>query len=371
MIVKNSEPLDFSYTPSKLPFREKELADIRKILIEPIKSGIYTNLVIYGDSGTGKTVSLKFLIREEKDPLMIYENALSFGNLKILLLDVINRLGGITANRSLPYKDIFRIIKKSLEARKTGLVLVIDEAVNILRNDNDGFYNLLRARELYSVPVSTVMISIDNPLMYMTRDDRRSVGIFSSLRFQRYTQDELYGIIEERARLALVDTSYTPDILYFISDIAQQFGSGRVAIELLQKSAYISEYRKSEMLENEDVRAAKALINPYITESKLAELDNDELVVLLSICRCLMNETETQISSIILQADSFCEQYEMRKMDSSKIYRIVKKLETIGLIDGRIVGNGDRKGVSKLIGISDVPVAVLSGKIEKIIENTL
>lgn len=84
-----------------------------------------------------------------------------------------------------------------------------------------------------------------------------------------------------------------------------------------------------------------------------------------------MDETETQISSVILQSDSFCEQYDMKKMDSSKIYRIVKKLETIGLVDGRIVGNGDRKGVSKLIGISDVPVAVLSDKIEKIIENTL
>ena len=59
----------------------------------------------------------------------------------------------------------------------------------------------------------------------------------------------------------------------------------------------------------------------------------------------------------------------MDDIDSQKLYRIVKKLEILGLVDSRIAGMGDRKGVSKIIGISDVPVGVLSEKIEHILNH--
>ena len=369
MIIKNAEPLDFSYLPKKLPFRENEIQKISETIIEPLKNGTCSNLMIYGDSGTGKTATIKYLIRAEKGVEIIYENALSYGNLKTLLLDVLQKLGKIVPNKGISYQQIFRNLKSISESKKKRIVLVIDEASNVMKGDYEGIYNLFRVHELYSAYISSIFVSVENPAIFINDRDRRTLGIFSSLMFPRYRREELLQIIGDRASSALHDKTFDPGILSYISDIAVQFGSARVAIELLQKAAYIAEYRKSHMIESEDVRAAKSLINPYITESKLGELDYDHLIVLLGICRCLSDSTDTQIPCISKEVRFITEQYEMDDIDSQKLYRIVKKLEILGLVDSRIAGMGDRKGVSKIIGISDVPVGVLSEKIEHILNH--
>lgn len=370
MIVREPEPLDFSYIPPILHFREKELRMINEIIVEPLRSGICSNMIIFGDSGTGKTASIKSLMRDTKGPLIIYENALSFGSLKLLLIDVIQKLGKIIPGRGLTYKQIFKTIKNLLDNRDKRVILVIDEASNIMRTDTDGFYNLFRSHELYSAYISTIAIAIENPIIYMGERDRKSLGVFSSMRFPKYSGKELYRIIGDRSEKALMMGSYSPDILSYISEIAEQFGSARVAIELLQKSAYIAEYRRSDVIESEDVRAAKSLINPYITESKLAELDKDELLVLLAICRCLYDENTTQIPCISQEVGVLSEQLRIGEFDTFKIYKIIKKLEVVGFVDSKIEGRGARQGVGKIVGISDVPVKILSEKIENILGHT-
>ena len=44
-----------------------------------------------------------------------------------------------------------------------------------------------------------------------------------------------------------------------------------------------------------------------------------------------------------------------------------RMLENLGIVEGRVVGRGDRQGVAKLIGINDIPVSVLEEKVEALI----
>ena len=105
------------------------------------------------------------------------------------------------------------------------------------------------------------------------------------------------------------------------------------------------------------------MINPYVTESKLGELDSEDLVVLLSVCRCLKDESSTEMSCVLKEARVVSEQFSIDVGADSKIYTIIKRLENVGIVEGRIVGRGDKKGVSKMIGINDVPVGVLEDKV--------
>lgn len=364
MIIKNPDPLDFAYVPERLRFREQQLKKIREIVLQPVRNGIYPNLVIYGASGTGKTATIKLLIREESTPLIIYENALSFGNIRALLVDVIHKLGKVFPNRAASYNQIFGAINSVMKKMGKSLVLVMDEASNIARRDPDGFYNLFRSNEIYSTGMSTILVSIDNPTIYFNERDRKSLGVFSALEFRKYTRDELYGIIEDRCEVALEEPSYSPEILDFIADVSEPFGSARVAIEMLQKAAHIADYRGSDGIGGEDIRAAKSLINPYVTESKLGELDKDELILLMTVCSCLKDVTETQLDCLEENVSSFAEQHGSERIDRKDIYRILRKLEVVGFIDSRTVSGGDKRGVRKVISISDVPVSVLSEKIE-------
>ncbi|EQD58903.1 cell division control protein 6 related protein, partial [mine drainage metagenome] len=186
--------------------------------------------------------------------------------------------------------QIFKNI--SLSQSKKSILLIIDECANAVRKDPDGLYNILRAGELYGVTLGVILISVDDPLIYMSERERKTLGLFSGIKFPKYSENELYSILMQRVSLSLNDNTFTDENIQYISEISSAFGSARVAIELLQKSAYSAEYRGSDRISNDDIRAAKSMINPYLTESKLSELEKDDLLVLLTICDSLRKFTK-------------------------------------------------------------------------------
>ncbi|MEM0155409.1 MAG: AAA family ATPase [Thermoplasmataceae archaeon] len=369
-LIRDPNSLDFSFVPSSLPARESELEILRNIIVEPLRNGVSSTIIIYGPSGTGKTVTAKYLMRSDPKITTIYENALSFGNLKTLLVDVLLKIGKIVPNKGISYPNIFRLLKSQIQGTGGKMLIVVDEASGIMKKDPDGFYNLIRAEELYGAKLSCILISIDDPTLYLTGKHRLAFGVFSSIKFKPYSQRELELIVRDRARIALRSGSYPDTIISEISLIASRFGSARVAIELLQKSAYMAQSTGSDAISSEDVRSAQALINPYITESKLSDLNTDELIVLMAICRNLFDSPETDIPGTYRTAMMITETHDHDPIDIQKIYRVVSKLESVGIIDARISGRGDSRGVGKYIFISDIPVKVLFDKIEEMISRS-
>ncbi len=359
MIVINPAPLDSSYVPEKIFFRDMEIGKIKTGVTIPLKKGISSNMIIHGDSGTGKTSTVKYMMQQDKS--LIYENALSFQNVKQLLQHIISRLGRPAIYRGMSYPDIFSIINSIIEMRGS-MVIVLDEATNILKNDKTGIYNLFRASEIYKCHISTVLISMENPYFYI----EKKYGTVLDLKFNNYSGKEIFHIIKNRAELALNPESFTDDILIFISTISEQYGSARFAIEMLQKSAYMAEYRLSETIESDDVRSAVSLINPYITESKLSLLDEKSLIVLLSICNLLKNSLFTTVPEIKSETGINCETYNI-DIKIREIYSIIRKLESMDIISSKITGKGNKSGVMKIISINDVPVSILSVKIRDMV----
>ncbi len=366
-IITRPEPLDSSYIPDNLRHREDQIESIRGLVIDPLIAGNSSSAIIFGPPGVGKTATCKLLARETSRVSMVYESFVTFGSIKLLLQDVLLKTGRVTLPSGTSLDYVFKALKQSQSKSGRKIVLVIDESMNAFRDEN-GIYNLIRAKELHSVEMSTIFVSVDNPLLYLMSGVKRMQYNPVIIKFNRYSVTELESILYNRASIALSADSYSMDILNFIAETSASSGSARVAIELLQKSAYLASHRSSSTIKVEDVRAAMAFINPYVTESKLAQLDFQDLLILLSVCISLGAKAETDVRGIRSSLDMVCEEYSVNKIGIQPLYSGLKELERIGLIEGHIVSAGPGTGTSKVVRLNDIPVSVLREKVESLIQ---
>ena len=364
-IIRDTDPLDSSFIPDRLIARERELSIIKENVINPLREGITSPLWVYGYPGVGKTVTLKFLQKTVKSPRIIYENALSHGSIRAILTSMLSQLGRFIPPSGTTYKQIFTALRDLSAKSGTDFILVLDEASQLYR-DMEGMYNLSRAGEIHGVLLSPIFISIDPPEVYSSFRERAGAMRMSTLKFNKYSSDELYFIVKDRSESALNDGAYDDTILHYIAETSEPYGSARVAIETLQKAAFMAEYRNAESIEIEDVRGAVSLIDPYITESKLAELNAKDLVTLLAVCRLLRVSVSTDMKHIVPEIRSVMEAYPVVR-NEFRVYDTVRRLERAGFVTSHVIGRGDRKGVSKVIQINDIPVSILSQKIESIL----
>jgi len=224
----------------------------------------------------------------------------------------------------------------------------------------------MRSGELFGASMGLIIISVDNPALHLSSQDMRKLGIFNEIKFDRYTKDQIFDIAGSRAVLSLYDGSWTNDILLQIAGLCERSGSARMAIEILQKSAFSAQYRGSEMIEPEDVRAASAMINPFVTESKLMELDFREILLLQSVCQNLHTSGECTMESLSKTLSMNSEIHGIRTPDTAFIYRGIRHLETLDIVESRLESFGPGKGVRKKVYVNDVPVEVLMEKIQEI-----
>lgn len=368
-ILRNEEILNLSYVPDNLLFREEQIETLRNVIVDPLRHGITGTAVIFGEPGTGKTAISKYLQRSCMDLDYVYRNALSFPSLTSLMRDVLASFMRFDPASAFTLSDLMRMLASVEQKRGKSLLLVIDESTNLLRHDQTGVYNIMRASEIYPMKLSAILVSLDNPEIIFRKQHVRSLSNYVPVKLRLYTRAELRQIVQDRAAKALASNSFSDDIVDLIADIASQLGSARVAVELIQKAALVAEGNSNGAISAEDVRSAKALINPYFTESKLGELSEEELAVLLAVCYLLKKTPIASVSDAYVESGVVCESYGFASIEKQRFYSIIRRLEDSGLLDSKKEGRGDRGGVEKMIMINDVPIEPLSQRIEGMLDH--
>jgi cell division control protein 6 len=361
-IIRDPGPLENFFIPRNVIHRERQFRDIFSSVILPLRSGIGSTAFIYGQSGTGKTVTVRQIMEKEKDLHIFYENAISITSFKKVMGDLAASFG-ISIEGKISYESVFRLMQR---VNNKQVLLIVDEALNLIRSDFEGLYSLMRSGELFGTSIGILIISVDNPALHLSAQDMRKLGIFNEIKFDRYTRNQILDILSSRASISLYGGSYSDEILSQIASLCEKSGSARMGIEILQKSAFGAQYRGADAIDLEDVRAAAAMINPFITESKLMELDFREILLLQSVCQNLINEGECTMESLSRSMAVNAEIHGIKQPDTAFIYRAIRHLETLDIVESRLESFGPGKGVRKKVYVNDVPVEVLMKKIQEI-----
>ncbi len=380
-IIKDSSVFDYDYIPRNLVNRDGQMHQLESLFRPLVESNRPCNAFLLGSVGTGKTVTAKRFCNDMKDYCsgkgmkldVLYVNCRSNNSESAVLIDLIHHFDPGYPDRGFSTEEMARILKNHLNKNRSPLVIILDE-VNVLlkKNSVDIIYQITRMSDDVAKPAPVSLIMISQESVYEMMDEasastfRRSITI----KFNKYSYDELKTIVKERSEIALFPGRISDDAIEQIADSSEEYGDARMAIELLERSASLAEESTVGEVTVEDVRAAKALIYSTVSESKIASLDINKKIALLSVARAMKQNVVIPISSAEKTYAIVCEEFDVPARRHTQFWKYIQDLEKIGLVRTRVMTEG-KNGRSTKISLPDIPSKVLAKKVEEMVEDDL
>lgn len=373
--------------PPELPFREKEmsaLASNYKILFDrktksKVNQNLSTIILILGTQGQGKTTLAKITTKHlvmlaEKNKVRLissYQNCWQHRTIVGVISNVFEDLNikGTKKGISLD-EQIAGFLMPYLIQEDKHLLIVLDE-VNRLRGDEiNSLFSLIEMSTSNSY-ISMIFISRPTEWKLLLSPDLNQ-RITDTIVFSPYTYEQLIKILNYRATLSLIPTSFDEDIINLVGEItAKDQNNIRLGLEIIYRAAKISESKNLDYIEPDFIRQAKGQSFPELRNEILGELKVHELFTILGIARRLSNKKFSTLSikdSYRYYKIASAEWFEEPKKESS-FRTYLSSLNNLGLINQIIAPSGrGKRGVKARISITDVPVDLIIERVEHQLE---
>jgi len=376
-IIKDQKKLSFDYVPKDLPNRDDQIKNLFGLFRGVVKSDVSQNVFLHGQVGTGKTATAKRFCMDfkdwakEKDKNIeyVFVNCRRRKNNSSSMWKIVHHFDKGFPDRGFSVGEMMEILKNKLKDQKTHLIVVLDEVDALIQKDGSELIYLLtrfNEEELSSVGnVSLILISQKNAFELLEESALSSFKRSNRVRFPKYSSDELYEILSQRIELAIYPGAIEEDELRLLSDISGKKGDARFGIELLEKTSLIAEMDGRDQVLSEDVRSAKAEVDPYVTESRLKNLKRQERVILLAVTRKLKQQAYTTTGDVEELYKIICEEYDCKKLGHTQFWKYLKSLSNDGLIETKTVSDGS--GRTTKVSIADIPAEKMENKLLEIL----
>ena len=378
-VIKDPEKLDFDYVPDELIHRDKQIKFLAQ-MFKPLLSNVSQNIIIKGPVGTGKTVIAKKFCKElislarkkGKTIEYVHVNCRKRSTDSMALLAILNHFDSRFPDRGFSTQEMLQVLKKQLIRKNAQLLVVLDEADAIIKQKNSNLiYNLTRFSDdsTQKIPISLLLISQKDILKEL---DQASLSTFkrsNTLVLNKYTRDELFDIIQQRNLLAFHNNTVDDGSMDLIADIASEWGDARFAIELLWKAGISADHQHKDRVTPEHVRAAKAETYSIVTETKLKNLDRQQLITLYAIAKRLKKDQTAYVKTGDAEKTYFitCEEYNEKPRTHTMFWNYLKDIESAGFINIKNSGKG-QLGTTQLISLPDIPAEIVGEKVQELLK---
>ncbi|MEM1577874.1 MAG: AAA family ATPase [Candidatus Pacearchaeota archaeon] len=380
-IFKNKQVLQIDYTPENIFHRENEIKQTAKILACALRLEKPSNLFIYGKTGTGKTLVVKYVINQllkKAQELNIPLKAI-YINCKLkkiadteyrILTELINQFGHSIAATGLPTDVVYKKFIDLVEESKLLVIIIFDEIDEIVKKISDNFlYNFTRINSFLSNSKIS-LIGISNDLTFLDYLDPRVRSSLSEeeLVFPPYNAFQLQDILRDRARLAFKKNAVNDTIIEKIAAIAaKEHGDARRALDLLRIAGELAERDGKSKLTLEYVDKAIEKIERDKILDLVETQPRHHQLILLSIINLLEKTKESKIftGDVYNKYLELTSSLKLEPLTQRRVSDIIAELDMLGLINATIVNKG-RYGRTREIKINLAPNLI--SKIKEIIE---
>jgi len=352
-IFKDKYVLQSNYTPQTIPHRDKEIEQIASILAPALRQEKTSNLFVYGNTGTGKTLSIQYLKeellkRKDKSPLRI-----EYLNCKLrkvadteyrILAELIKKFGQEVPATGLPTDQVYNKFIEVIEKEKQLIILVLDEIDQIVKKMSDSFlYNLMRINtELSKTQLS--VIGISNDVTFLDNIDPRVRSSLSEeeIIFPPYNALQLQDILKNRAEIAFKKSVVGEGVIAKCAAIAaREHGDARRALDLLRVAGELTERDNLNKISLRYIDQA----NEKIEKDKILTIIETEpkqfQAVLVAIIQLSEKNKERFFTGEVYQVyQDVCKRARMEMLTQRRIGDIISEFDMLGLINASVISKG-------------------------------
>jgi len=344
MIIKNINLLKEDYIPPTFVHRDREIAELNRIFYVYRRYQTLTNnIYIYGPAGTGKTqIVLKYL-RELELPYT-YCSCREYNTTYQVLKTITEQLTGRQIPSNKPTHECFSLIKKRI---KESHVIVLDDIQSVVK---DNYFDKIifgLSRIGWNISKQCMLIMIGNILPRDLKSNLASHTVdglkLRYIYFPKYNAEQLKDILigRENAFYKLPVQA----INYISAYVAQQWGSARLAIDLLRESCILAEMMGKNDVDYKDVEKSISIVEEKELEDILTNLPIQALLVCEAIANISLPATPSQIYGKYVE---LCNKNGFRPLTLRRLSDILCDLEGEGLINTKIEFRG-RYGRKKIV----------------------
>ena len=379
-----------SYVPSEIEHRDEQINQIAEIIAPVLKLEKPSNLFVYGKTGTGKTLSLKYtaenimnVAKENNIPVkIIYINCKlkRVADTEYRLIAELAReaFGKDIPTTGLPTDQVYSIFYKALDEEEKLLVVILDEVDQLVKKTGDEIiYNLTRINsELKNSQIS--LVGISNDMFFLNHIDPRVKSSLSEeeIFFPTYNALQIQDILRNRCKIAfkegVIDEGVIPKCAAYA---AKEHGDARRAIDLLRVAGELAEREKSKQVVIKHIDFAEEkiekdrIVDIVKTQPKQFQAT---LMAILQKTKELQNPNEK--NKVIYTGDVYdiyiklCPQVDLRPISQRRLSDIIAELDMLGLINAKVISKG-RFGRTREISFA-MPLHLID-KVEKILSSEL
>jgi len=370
---KNEFVFTNNFIPDHLIGRKKEIDAIAKYL----KNVENTNkhMLIFGKTGTGKTVVVRWVMNNFGDGNIIYKDKekiiYKIGDKKGIVIylscrqyptryRVVNKIAQIISESDKKTQNWSKEIERIRAYSKLldFMIIILDEIDYVDDKDNLLISTFSRWGEIEENTICSLVL-ISNKIHFLQELERRAFSSFQCLQlpFYPYNAEELQQILEHRAKLGIKDGVLDDEVIPYISAIvSRESGDARQGIGILKLAVEIAGIEDADKVVKRHVDIAKSygnlsvLFGETITSLPYHERNTLKAIALLYL----------ENNNMITTGDVYKKYKELvgAAVTQRRIADYISDLTMLDIISAKEVSRG-RYGRTRIIDLKYPPEMIL------------
>ncbi|MFH1308044.1 MAG: ORC1-type DNA replication protein [archaeon] len=373
-LFKNKFILQTNYNPNCITHRDKQIEQVAGILAPALRGERTSNLFVYGQTGTGKTLSLQYVRNEMLKRTMKkdFDLKIEYINCKLkkiadteyrILAELVKKFGGTVPATGLPTDQVYNKFIELIEKENHLLVLILDEVDQAVKKISDNFlYNLTRLNsELSNAQIS--LVGISNDLKFLDNLDPRVKSSLSEeeVVFPPYNAVQLQDILMERANESFKQGVVEEGVIQKCAAFAaREHGDARRALDLLRIAGELAERDGSGKISLKHVD----LSNDKFDRDKIIDvIETAPKQFQLTLLAVIHLERSKQYHKIFTGDvyniyQELCKQTKTDILTQRRVSDIIAEFDMLGLINAKVISKG-RHGRTREIKLA-IPEPILN-----------